>query len=289
MLTTNIIDSPQFDYVNKGDPTIDVNPRRLYATWLNLTSGELFICTDATTGANVWYGQAGTVVSSEYDPYFDSVELLLHGNGAHNSSSIIDSSNRGASPSLTGTVITSSNHYKFNGSSLYFDGGTYLEYPASSYWEIGTGDFTLETWVYFLGPAKAIDNNGNRVSYIFEAYNCHLLEIGGTSTDTGVSIGIWDGTNPFFGDTSMNYNTWYHIAVSRVSGIVYLFFNGVMIKSGSYSYSLGSSNNVQHIGGDSVSGWERNLWGYIDDLRYTKGVGRYTSDFIPNKVELYSL
>jgi hypothetical protein len=62
-LDFGIIDGPKFDYVNKGNPTIDVNPRTLYATWMNVTSGELFICTVNTIGVNVWSGQLGTLIS----------------------------------------------------------------------------------------------------------------------------------------------------------------------------------------------------------------------------------
>ena len=36
-----------------SDPTISTNPT-LGAKWINKTSGEVYICTDATTGANVW-------------------------------------------------------------------------------------------------------------------------------------------------------------------------------------------------------------------------------------------
>tara|TARA_B100000029_G_scaffold424911_1_gene433023 strand:- start:93 stop:1556 length:1464 start_codon:yes stop_codon:yes gene_type:complete len=40
---------------NASDPAIDTNPADgLGAVWVNTTSGEIFICTDATTDANVW-------------------------------------------------------------------------------------------------------------------------------------------------------------------------------------------------------------------------------------------
>ena len=38
---------------NASDPAIDSN-KSLGAEWLNTTDGEMFICTDATAGANVW-------------------------------------------------------------------------------------------------------------------------------------------------------------------------------------------------------------------------------------------
>jgi hypothetical protein len=39
--------------VSASDPTISTNPT-LGAKWINTTSGEVYICTDATAGANVW-------------------------------------------------------------------------------------------------------------------------------------------------------------------------------------------------------------------------------------------
>ena len=41
--------------VSSSDPTISTNPSGGVGTeWLNSTSGEMYICTDATAGANVW-------------------------------------------------------------------------------------------------------------------------------------------------------------------------------------------------------------------------------------------
>ena len=37
-----------------GDPLISTNPSAVGAAWLNTTTGELFCCTDATAGSNVW-------------------------------------------------------------------------------------------------------------------------------------------------------------------------------------------------------------------------------------------
>ena len=40
---------------NASDPTISTNPSGGVGTvWQNTTSGEMYICTDATAGANVW-------------------------------------------------------------------------------------------------------------------------------------------------------------------------------------------------------------------------------------------
>ena len=48
----NLVNAPG-PTVSTSDPTISTNPT-LGAKWINKTSGEVYICTDATAGANVW-------------------------------------------------------------------------------------------------------------------------------------------------------------------------------------------------------------------------------------------
>ena len=45
-----------------SDPTVSTNPSAAGDRFINTTSGELFVCTDATTDENVWKGQLGTTV-----------------------------------------------------------------------------------------------------------------------------------------------------------------------------------------------------------------------------------
>ena len=44
-----------------GDPATDRN-EAVGTRYINTTSGELFICTDATTDENIWKGQLGSTV-----------------------------------------------------------------------------------------------------------------------------------------------------------------------------------------------------------------------------------
>ena len=47
-----------------NNPALDTNPTDGVGTkWVNTTSGQIFICTDATTDLNKWIGQEGGVVS----------------------------------------------------------------------------------------------------------------------------------------------------------------------------------------------------------------------------------
>ena len=69
-------DSDRYDYVFASNPTIDINPSVPYATWLNITSGELFICTSNTVDENSWRGQNGSSVNLEGHIQISGVDAL---------------------------------------------------------------------------------------------------------------------------------------------------------------------------------------------------------------------
>ena len=73
LMQQHIMEGPQFDYVSKGNPTIDVNPRKQYATWMNITTGELFVCTKNTIDANSWRGSYKTIIMAYSLPKYSVV------------------------------------------------------------------------------------------------------------------------------------------------------------------------------------------------------------------------
>jgi len=84
------------------------------------------------------------------DPDFASVVLLLHCNGSNGGTTFTDNSSYGRAMTANGNAQTSTAQSKFNGSSGLFDGaGDYLTASASSDFTFGTGDYTIESWVYF--------------------------------------------------------------------------------------------------------------------------------------------
>jgi hypothetical protein len=68
---------------------------------------------------------------------------------------------------------------------------------------------------------------------------------------------------------------WYHLAYSRSSGTGRLFINGILVASASDSTNYTSTSFT--VGGISTQYFN----GYIQDLRVTRGVARYTATFTP--------
>lgn len=173
--------------------------------------------------------------------------------------------------SVFGNPTISSAQSKFGGSSAFFNGSSYISFPASNDFNFGTGDFTIECWVYWDGT---YDNSG-RIIYATG---------GAGSTD---QFGIFTlPTGVFFAGITSNtlppVNQWCHIAATRSSGTIRLFLNGNIIASGTNSSLIGSSSVLPRIG-YRVDNFHY-FSGYLDEFRLTKGISRYNADFTPSAV-----
>ena len=73
---------------NASDPTISTNPSGGVGTvWINTTSGEGFICTDATAGENVWTNIGAG--SGDVEPWSMQGEIAGFASGGHNGSTAV--------------------------------------------------------------------------------------------------------------------------------------------------------------------------------------------------------
>jgi len=223
------------------------------------------------------------VLAKEYntiDPNFDNVSLLLSGEGADGSTSIIDSSNNNNVVTAVGDASISTAIADPFGNSdagvLAFDGnGDYLQAAESnSNLTFGTGDFTVEFFIYY--------NSTNTDDLILDWRNT----VGGQPRivlyHTGGNLTIYNPTNLTDTIFTPAINTWYHVALCRSGGTLRTYVDGTQTFSGANSrnYLAPESTNGIYIGGVSfISGYDFN--GYISNLRITKGVARYTANFTP--------
>jgi hypothetical protein len=74
-------------------------------------------------------------------------------------------------------------------------------------------------------------------------------------------------------------NTWYHLAVSREGSSLKLFLDGTIVATSVNTQNL--TDDVLFVGAQqhSSSIIQEPLNGYIDEVRFTKGVARYTENF----------
>jgi len=172
-----------------------------------------------------------------------------------------------------GNAQISTAQSKWGGASIAFDGtGDYLPSnpSTSNLYAFGTGDFTIEFWLR-LGSVSG---------------NQSLVDIRPTGTN-GLYPLIYTNTTSLIyyvnsatqiSGGTLSTGTWYHVAVSRSGTSTKMFLDGTQIGS---TYT--DSNNYLAGTGAPWVGTFRDgtgaLNGYIDDLRITKGVARYTANF----------
>jgi len=166
--------------------------------------------------------------------------------------------------------------------SALFDGtSNYLTVATSNITAFGTGDFTIESWVYHIGAAP-----GGGVTYdrfIFGGFttapSCVFF-----LTNNNLALALWDGTTQWTSSSTVTPNTWTHVAVSKVGTVLYYAVNGVVTSSTGFTTNF-TASRVNYIGRDDAA-TDKYFPGYISNLRVVKGTGLYSTNFTPSTTPL---
>jgi hypothetical protein len=180
-----------------------------------------------------------------------------------------------ASAAPNATVSTSGS------GSIAFNGSAALTYPTNSVFAFGTGEFTVEFWVYITSLST--------YSWLFDFYT--------PSGYVGLpfNINFYAPTSKFryesnsgdriIGTTTVLVNTWYHVAICRSGSTTRMFVNGSLDGSYTDTYNYVLPTNSQPVIG-SRGNYSYNLSGYMSNVRVVKGTALYTSSFTPSTTPL---
>ena len=172
-----------------------------------------------------------------------------------------------------GNAQISTSVKKYGTGSLAFDGtGDYLLVPSSQLFTLGSsGDFTLECWIYRVGTSGTIATTWT--SSLFA--NRYLLYLNGSNAI------LWhnDAGGTAINGGTISATTWTHIAVVRNGSTITMYVNGTSVGTQTSAQAFTTQADLRIGGGITGNGNDFN--GYIDDLRITKGIARYTSNFTP--------
>ena len=153
-----------------------------------------------------------------------------------------------------------------------------LTVPAGSDFAYGTGDFTFEAYVWMSSFAS-----DTRLIYSQTVSGNNYILFG--ITTSGQVTVILGHSNSETSTATIALNSWNHVAVSRSSGTVKVFVNGVASSGSSITTDLNDTTRIPTIGKYTHStqlAWK----GYISNFRICKGHAVYTTDFTPPTSEL---
>jgi hypothetical protein len=179
--------------------------------------------------------------------------------------------------------LTASENLPYAGS---FDGSTqYLN--VDSIGAIGTSDFTVESWVYAttLAGGRGFFQLSDAAGGFKTTYTSGVLfTLGDLSNGSMVCIVL--GTVIVSPNSTIAANTWYHVAITRQSGSVKLFVNGVLVGGPTtISGNIAAQNIV--MGGYYSTSY---LWnGYLSNFRIVNGTAVYTANFTPPAAPLTAI
>ena len=175
-----------------------------------------------------------------------------------------------------GNAQISTAQSQFGGGSMYFDGtGDYLVAPPSQNFAFN-GDYTIEAWVYSISFATTPVIFDTRLSSTSTNGICVYF------TTSGNIVAFINNLARITSASTYSTSTWYHFALVRNGTTNTLYVNGTSV--GTYTYGTAITDTWLTIGTTNDTRAATTTYkynGYIDDLRITKGIARYTTTFTP--------
>ena len=216
---------------------------------------------------------------------FNKVSLLLPFDGSDTATSTSDESDNSHTITFAGTAQLDTAQKKFGTASLLLDGDSdYIQVADHDSFDFGAGDFTAECWIRFaaLGNNTIFSHWANGTASSMSYYLTHF------NSSSLLRLGYYLGGNL---DASYSWSpstgTWYHIALERSGTTIKVYIDGTSVISVSASTTaLRDSEDPFRVGvfNDASTGSPTLEWyfnGHIDDLRITKGLARYGTNFTP--------
>lgn len=190
-----------------------------------------------------------------------SAALLIHGEGANGSTTLRNAAIFDDLADIENLGVTiSTTQSKFGGSSLYFSGSPNRFSILTPY--LPAGDYTIEFWTYCTYATCVLFSNVYGSYYYPSNY-------------------YWVNGSAIISVPNITQNGWQHIAISRVSGNIRVFNDGIQVGS-TYAYAnpvdLRSLNFGRYVGGGNDNLYYR---GYMDEIRISTDEGFYAANFTP--------
>ena len=165
-----------------------------------------------------------------------------------------------------------------HGSSGYFNGSSSLTIPNDATLYFGSGDYTVEAWVYNTGTGNDIKWIAGIWHYITPAAQAWALY-----HHNGQYIFVVDPADTIVttGTSGLHTNEWTHLAVTKAGNVFRMFINGVQESTTTLSHTMQNGSGALDIGAAGSGPANTRFGGHISDVHVIKGHAKYTADFAP--------
>ena len=203
--------------------------------------------------------------------------LMLHCDGADASTTFVDSSSGAKTMTANANAQIDTAQSKFGGASGLFDGaGDSVTTPDSADWDFGSNPFTIDFWVRHAATTS--------IDYVY-SWSSSSGWIMGYAKGATLKLRIYDdGSIAVQSSATWEpvVDTWYHVAFVRNGNNFYMFIDGVQLGTTQDVTGItfdGHASAALAVGGDNGNLGTFNGW--MDEVRISKGIARWTSDFTP--------
>ena len=217
----------------------------------------------------------------DFAGYFSDVRVYK-GVAKYTSNFVVPATSPDILPDTPSGVSGSSKLAKVTDGAVSFDGsGDYLSLSSSSDLEMGTGDFTIEMYVY---STDSSTDTQDRRFFATEANATSSIQVGHINTTAGiVEYADQGNANIRVTGTTSILNKWTHVAVVRNSGTVSLYIDG---KSEGTPATDSNSKTASTPTIGKYPGASGHFKGFLSNIRVLKGTALYTANFTPPTREL---
>jgi hypothetical protein len=256
----------------------------------NLTSTDMRVGTNRSA-ASVYHGYISDFklvksalrvdANGSHLPYFDlptepsdstGTEIHIKGTDA----SIIDKTQNKTILTLEGNTTGSTTQVKFaNSKSIYVDGSG--DNVTITDLEMGSADLTFELWMY----QDVVQSTSYRGIICASSYaDQHPF----TLYTHNSTLQLWLDHSGVGISGPFTAFTWHHVAIVRNSGIWTLYIDGISVGTSTIGGTYNFTNTINFLLGQGTGGIHPAYYwkGYLQDVRFTKGVARYTTNFTPS-------
>ena len=203
--------------------------------------------------------------------------LLIHSNQSYN-----EADNK-ILPSVNGVTFSTTNgRSAWGGSNWLFDGtNDYVTFPPNDDFVFGTGDFTIEAWLYSTDWSHTTYINWFDFRDADADSDAFWLGFQGSAATPGKLYMYHNNQNNFLSSSAVfSTGGWHHLAVVRNGGTITAYVDGTATGT---TYNIGTSTNLSGKNTVYLSRFfsSNNYFfeGHMEDIRITKGLAVYTGNF----------